>query len=120
LREQFKNVSRERHTLTAEMETIKSGLAASEINEADRQGIRESAISIRDRMKDPTFEQKHALFDMLDVQVELKWKDGERGIQCTCGLNLTQNGEKKPIWIGLTRVGGKLSSRTTTSHLMTL
>lgn len=73
LKGQLKNVARQRQALVAEEEKLRAEFAAAEITEADREAIKAAAAEIRSKLKNPPFEQRRALFDMLDVRVELEW-----------------------------------------------
>ncbi len=111
------NCSHKRHKLVAEKEMLLADLAASGLSGADREAIKAAAKDIKMRIEDPTFEQKRALFDMLDVRVELEWREENRGILVTCGLRLTEEGKRIPTWQRLSSphsgIGGESSSTMT-------
>ena len=112
--QQIENLSRKRQALSAEEESLRAELAAMELSEADFEVIHQAAAEICQKLENPTFDQRRALLDVLDLEVELEWKEEQRGIKCTCGLKLTQEGERVPTWTPLTRVRGKYTSTTTT------
>ncbi len=119
LKNQLRNVGRERQALISEKEKVMSEIASHELSSADYQAIKEAAVEIRRKLVDPTFEQKRALYDMLDIQVELEWKNNQRGISVTCGLKLSPEGKRIPTWMNLSSLGGKSSSTTTILRLTT-
>ena len=71
LKTQLRNIGRERQALAAEEGALLAEIAAAKLSEADRAVIKEAAAKISKRLNNPTFEQLRALFDLLDVQVEL-------------------------------------------------
>jgi hypothetical protein len=95
--------------LVAEKETALADISAAQLSGAVKVAIKRAAGDIRAKMIQPTFEQKRALFDILDVRVELEWNEDDRGISISCGLRLTEDGKRIPTWQSLTGVWGKLS-----------
>ena len=90
LREEMKAASREREALVSERDRLQAEVMQGELTEAERQQVTALAAEIRNKLSEPTFEQKRALIDLLDVRVRVLSEGNGRWLKVTCGLKLTE------------------------------
>lgn len=124
LQSEMRMAEKKRSSLTVRQNSLKAQIEQGQLTEADIARVGELAEEIRRKMDNPPMERRRELLHALGVQVELRWKDGVRGLECICSLeveqahrsdgistqNGTSNGTPKRTWLPLKSVGQKLSS----------
>lgn len=88
LRAEMKAAGRERDALVAEREGLRAELTAGKMTETERNAIKTLAAEVTRNLATPTFAQKRALMNLLDVRVKLEWRNNIRGLTVTCNLKI--------------------------------
>ncbi len=77
----------EKDSLLAEQQTIDAELEKRAISDADLETIREFARQVRCKLNgNPTYEEKRALFRMLNLEIQVQHNGNGREVKVTCAL----------------------------------
>lgn len=89
IKKEMERVGNERDSLLATLRAMETELTKREISQADIETIRENARLIRAKLAgNLTYEQKRALFHVLNLQIELRHNDNGRELFVSCGIAL--------------------------------
>ncbi len=89
IKEKINTIGREKDSLLAEQWQLETEIAKREITFADAQYIREKAHIIRRKLNGkPTYEEKRALFDVLELSIEIQHQETGRALFVKCGLKM--------------------------------
>jgi site-specific DNA recombinase len=86
LERERKIAAKECEALTAEREKVKRDLSVVELTPERVGEIRHIARVIQNRLGNAGFEQKRETIDLLNFSAQLGYKDGQRGLWCTCSI----------------------------------
>jgi len=87
LKAELRAAGKQRSALIAERERIMIEISQREISAEARETIRATVAKIRNMLDNTNYEDKRYLFDALDVQAQVEYRDGQRGIYATCGIS---------------------------------
>jgi site-specific DNA recombinase len=88
LKNELKMHAKQAEGYRAESLTLERELSQKRISVEMKERIRRQAAEIRQKLTNPTFEQKRALFDVLNLHVIFRIDDkGRRWLDCRCGIS---------------------------------
>ncbi len=87
IKKEIDRIGNERDSLVAMLDTLDAHLGKRELGDAEIETIRETARVIRARLAGkPTYEEKRALFRLVNLEIKVQYGENGRELSVTCGL----------------------------------